>query len=462
MKKLRARVISLRDLIATAWPIIFISAVGFYVAYQFVKPAPPSVLTISTGPESSVYEAFAKKYAKLLAENGITLKIVSSVGSVENIDRVRRGDVDVAFVQSGQPFAEDDLASGENELRSLGSVAYEPVWVFYRSEERLERLYQLRDKRIAVGADNSGLRGLARSLLEVNQMRPNKNWVSVEGDAAAQALVQGHVDAAFIVAAPESPVVRQLLRAPGVKLMSFKQADAYLKRFASLDKVVLPQGVVDLVKDVPPADTVLLTATANLVARKDLHPALASLLLQAMTEVNGKSGFFQKEGEFPAYKDRSVLLSEEAARYYKSGAPFLQRFMPFWVAVLVDRLFVLVVPIFVLLFPLLRVAPTLYSWRVRSKVFRCYGELKFLENDLRTSFDPAQRAVYLKQLQCIEDYANSLSIPLSFSDLVYTLREHINFVRRYIEMQGLEGVTEPHGVVIGDSEHPKGDSCLLI
>ena len=223
--------------------------------------------------------------------------------------------------------------------------------------------------------------------------------------------------------------------------MNFSQAEAYLRRFPFMSRIVLPRGVVDLVRDTPPRDTVLLTTTANVVVRDDLHPALISLMMQAMAEVNGKSGFFQQAGEFPAYKDRSFELSSEAARYYKSGPPFLQRYLPFWLAVLVDRMLVLVLPVIILLLPLLKLAPTVYNWRIRSKIFRSYGDLKFLENELRHHYDPAKHGEYLVRLDRIEEEAYSRNVPLSFSDLAYTLREHINLVR--VELMRLHSEAPP-------------------
>ena len=430
--KLRARFISIRDLLATAWPIVLITALGFAVAYRFVQPAPPRHMTITTGDETGAYYAYAKRYAKLLAVNGITLEVLTSAGSAQNLERVANGKADIALIQGGMqetPIIEDHSGT-DNGLRSLGSVSYEPVWVFYRSDYRLDKLYQLNDRRIAVGEEGSGIRGLAMQLLEANEISlKSKNLLPIAGLSAAEALQQGQIDAAFIVAAPEAAVVQVLLRSPGVRIMSFSQADAYLRRFPFLSKIVLPRGVVDLVRDTPPRDTVLLSTTANVIVRDGLHPALASLMMQAMAEVNGKSGFFQQAGEFPAYKDRSFALSEEAARFYKSGPPFLQRYLPFWIAVLVERLFVLLLPIIILLFPLLKVAPSIYNWRVRSKIFRSYGDLKFLENELRHSYDSSHYAEYLARLNRIEEEANSRNVPLSFSDLFYTLREHINLVR---------------------------------
>ena len=433
MNKIRAKFISIRDLLATAWPIVLITAIGFVVAYQFVQPAPPRHVTISTGGDSGAYYAYAKRYAEVLAANGITLEIKTSDGSQQNLDRLKNGEADIAFVQGGvleNPATGED-APVDSDLRSLGSVAYEPVWVFYRSDYRIDRLSLLDNKRIAVGEEGSGIRGLALQLLDANEISPtSKNLVPVAGLNAAEALQLEKIDAAFIVAAPEAAVVQVLLRSPGVRVMSFGQADAYLRRFPFLSKVMLPRGMVDLVRDTPPRETALLATTANVVVRQDLHPALASILLQAMSEVNGKNGFFQNMGEFPSYKDRSFELSEEASRYFKSGPPFLQRYLPFWIAVLVDRLFVLFLPIIILLLPLLRVAPTIYTWRVRSRIFRCYGDLKFLENELRQSYDPARHADYLERLDRIEDDAYTRNIPLAFTDLLYTLREHINLVRK--------------------------------
>ena len=242
MNKLHAKIVSFRDLLATAWPIVVITALGFAVAYRFVEPAPPRSMTIATGGETGAYHAYAKRYAQLLAASGITLEVQTSAGSAENLERVSKGEVDIAFVQGGMQDApvDEDSESVESDLRSLGSVAYEPVWVFYRNEYRLDKLFQLSGRRIAVGEEGSGIRGLALQLLEANDMlAKNEKLVPIDGLGAAEALQQGQIDAAFIVAAPESAVVQVLLRSPGVRVMSFSQADAYLRRFPFLSKIVL-------------------------------------------------------------------------------------------------------------------------------------------------------------------------------------------------------------------------------
>lgn len=440
MGTLRAGLLSLRDLLATAWPILLISTIGFVVAYQFVEPAPPRRLTLTTGSESGAYYLFGKRYAEILARNGVTLEVKTSAGSVENLARIAKGEADAALVQGGisPPGSSDDPLP-----TSLGSVAYEPVWLFYRGERTFDKLHQLAGSKIAVGAEGSGIRGLALQLLAANEIpTDSKHLLPLGGLNAAEALQQGRIDAAFVIAAPEAPVVQVLLRSPGVRVMSFSQADAYARRFPFLSKIVLPRGAIDLVRDNPPQDTVLLATTANVIVSDSLHPALTSLLLQAMSEVHSASGFFQAAGEFPTYKDHSFELSEDARRHYKSGPPFLQRYLPFWIAVLVERLFVLLLPLFALLVPLLKIAPAVYTWRVRSKIFRCYGDLKFLENDLRQHYDPALHRAYLERLDRIEDEASRRNIPLAFTDLLYTLREHINFVRQ--KLRHLEATHREH------------------
>jgi TRAP transporter TAXI family solute receptor len=443
-EKVRASLISLRDLLATAWPIVLVVAIGFIIAVQFIKPAPPRHVVMSTGADSGAYYAFGKKYAEILARSGITLEVRTSAGSAENLQRLldKESDVEIALVQGGveppRPAAADGEAAPEAlPLEALGSMYYEPVWVFYRGSQDLERLHQLAGKRIAVGAEGSGIRGLALQLLAANEIALDSPLIhSLGGLKAAEALQQGRIDAAFVIAAPEAPVVQVLLRSPGIKVMNFAQAEAYTRRFPYLSKIVLPEGAVDLVRNFPPHDTTLLAATANLVVHDSLHPAIQSLLLQAAGEVHGKAGFFQRRGDFPAVKDQSFPVADTAERHYKSGPPFLQRYLPFWAAILVDRLVVLLLPVFALLLPLLKVAPSLYSWRVRSKIFRCYGDLKFLENEIKEDYDPGRKLEYLDRLDRIEEAAYRRNIPLAYSDLLYTLREHIELVRHTLDRLG--------------------------
>lgn len=428
--------ISLRDLIVTVAPLVLIVVAAFWVAYQFVKPAPPAALVMTTGGEGGAYRAYAERYREILARDGIDLRLRPSSGSIENLRRLAddASGVDVGFVQSGSGAAAD--APG---LVSLGSLYYEPLWVFYRSSAVLQRLSELKGKRVAIGPEGSGIRKLALQLLSANDAQQQPTTLLDLGmAAAAKALQKREIDAAFVIAGPDSPVVQELLRADGVRLMSFSQATAYTRLFPFLSSVVLPQGAIDLARNIPGRDTTLLAPTATLVAREDLHPALMSLLIQAATEVHGHAGLFQRAGEFPAPVAADFPLSEEAKRYYKSGPSFLQRYLPFWVAVLVQRMLVLLVPAIAVLIPLMRILPSLYGWQVRRRIYRWYGELKYLEHDLEQNREPEQIPDYLARLDRIEQRVSKLKVPLAFSNQLYTLRQHIGFVRDLIRQ------SQPH------------------
>ena len=291
-------------------------------------------------------------------------------------------------------------------------------------------MHALRGKRIAIDAIGSGTRKLATQLLLVNQTwNPPTRILDLGGAAAAEALRRGRIDAAVLIGPPESPAIRSLLLDAGIKLLSFTRAAAYTKAFPFLAMVTLPEGAIDLVRNIPPRDITLLAPTANVLVTEGFHPALANLMLEAMTEVHREAGVFQKAGEFPAPRNAGFPLSAEAARYYKSGPPFLQRYLPFWAATLVDRIVVLLVPVLAVLIPALRFTPTLYNWRIRSRIYRWYGELKFLELELRDHYDPTRAKDYLKRLDNLEDRAHTRPLPAAFTADVYTLRGHIDMVR---------------------------------
>ncbi len=433
MRRFNLAKISLRDLLLVGLPVLLLVVIGFWIASRFVQPGPPRHVVISTGAASGAYHAFAERYRDILAKNGITLELRSSLGSVENIGRLKSDDagVDIAFVQAGVTQEDED-----SELMSLGNVYYEPVWVFYRGAQTLDRLTQFRGKRIAIGGEGSGTQLLVLQLLIASGFATDdKNLLALSGDASLVALKKGEVDAVFFISAPEAPVIQQLLQVPDAKLMSFTQAEAYARRIPSLSVVTLPEGGIDLVKNIPPHDTLLVAPTAHLVARANLHPALVSLLAQVLKEVHGRPSLFAKSGEFPAFRDHDFPVSEDAERYYKSGPPFLQRYLPFWIAVFVDRAFVLLIPLIAILIPALRFMPALYAWRIRSRIFRLYGELKFLENEIRRDYSPETAPDFAKRLDAIEEKANARPIPLSYTNELYELRSHINLVREVLARQ---------------------------
>jgi len=429
--QIRARLVAIswRDLAITLGPILLLSLAGIWFAIRFVRPAPPDSITISTGPDGSMYRIAADKYRSILASNGITLKILASEGSVENLRRLkdRSFQVDVGFVQGG--VSAGVQADG---LVSLGSVFYEPLAVFYRSPRPVYRLSQFSGKRLAIGAEGSGARALASTLLDANGIEPGGRTalLNLSGEDAARALTEHKIDAAFLMGDSATPaLMRKLVRTPGIRLFNFIQADAYARRFRYLTRLELPMGALDLGKNSPAQNLHLIAPTVELVARDNLHPAISDLLIEAARQVHGGATLLQRAGEFPAPLEHEFRISDDATRYYKSGKSFLYRTLPFWLASLVDRAAVLLVPIIVLLLPGLRLVPSLYRWRVKARIYRWYGALIGLERDALSSSTPDRREELLKRLDDIERGVNNMKVPLTFADQFYVLREHIGFVR---------------------------------
>jgi TRAP transporter TAXI family solute receptor len=433
---------STRDLLLVAVPLLLLVILGFWLASRFIQPAPPDTLILSSGGDGGAYQRFAAAYKDVLARYGIRLVEKTSAGSTENLQRLRDAsfEVDAAFVQGGTARAQED-----DTLLSLGGLYYEPLWIFYRAD--LARsgvapgsVAALKGRRIAIGAPGSGTHHLAHEMFYANQIDA-KNTVLIEkgGLGLLQAFAAKEIDAAFVVGPTQSATVWTLLATPGVKAMSLDHADAYTRRFPYLSKVVLPRGAIDVAADLPREDVTLLASTATLVVREDIHPALVDLLMQAMTEVHGGPGMLQRPGEFPRATAVDFPLSKEAERYYKSGKPFLQRYLPFWAATLVDRLVVMLIPLLAVLIPVIKIAPGLYTWRVRSRIFRRYGELKFLEAEVDDAPERNTRAEWLTRLEAIEADVNRMPTPLSFADMLYTLRSHIGLVRDTILKKTGEG-----------------------
>jgi TRAP transporter TAXI family solute receptor len=404
---------------------------GFFVAYQFVEPAPPSRVVMATGPETGAYHGFAKQYAARFAEEGIELVLRPTVGSAENLRLLAdpKSGVDIAFVQGGI-----GTPAEYPDLESLGSLYYEPLWVFVRAAIPAGRLSALKGKRIAVGVSGSGTRPVALQLLAANGITAETaTLLEIGADPAADALLAGRIDAAIFITAASSTVVRRLLTAPEIRLTSFGRADAYSRLFRYLSPVVLPEGVIDLERDLPSRDIRLLAPAATLVKGPSLHPALAGLFLQAMQEAHRAGGLLEQAGAFPSEKFVTFPLADEARRFYEDGPPFLQRYLPFWAANLVDRLKIMLVPLITLLYPLFKLLPPTYDWRMSSRVNRMYKALHALDD--RIAADAIDAAESLTELDRIEKAVMRLSIPASYADRVYDLRMHIDLLRRRLKTE---------------------------
>ncbi|MFA6149601.1 MAG: TAXI family TRAP transporter solute-binding subunit, partial [bacterium] len=333
----------------------------------------------------------------------------------------------VGFVQGG-------VSAGipVDALVSLGSVFHEPLVIFYRSAVPKDRISGLKGKRIAIGREGSGSHALALILLKANGIEPGgaTSLMALSGEDAAQALIERKVDAAFLMgdsAAP--PIMRKLMRTAGIRLLDIGQADAYTRRFSYLNKFDLPMGVFDFGRNLPPRDIHLIGPMVELVARDTLHPALSDLLIETAREVHGGASLLQRAGEFPAPREHEFRISEDAKRFYSSGKGFFYRNLPFWLATLVDRTFVFIVPVLVLLIPGMKMVPKFYNWRVRSRIYRVYGKLIALERSMLSQPAPGEREEMLKQLDDVETEVNKMKMPLAFADQFYVLRDHIGFVR---------------------------------
>ena len=434
---------ALREIAATAAPFVLLTLLLLAAAYVVLDPTPPRRVTLATGVDQGAYAEFGKRYAARLAQHGIQVTLRPTAGAAENLALLRRGEVDLAFVQGGAdapPAGADDDAPDAG-LRSLGNMFHEPVWLFYREAAVAQRLggrplaslAQLSGWRLNIGAPGSGVPNLMRQLLQANHVDPTALTLLQQPQTPAVVeLLEGRIDALVLASAPESLMVQMLLQTPGIRLFSFEQAEAYARRFAFLTPVTLPRGVVDLARDLPPADVRLVAPTAALVARPGLHPALAQLFVQAAQQVHGGAGWFQRQGDFPNARDNERPLHPEAARVYAHGEPWLQRYLPFWAANLVDRMWVVLLSIVGLLIPLSRVVPPLVEFRIRSRVFRWYGQLRAIETD--AGREPADELH--RRLDEIEARVARISVPLSYADELYALRSHIQLVRRRLPAEG--------------------------
>lgn len=444
--------VALRALLVSAGPFLLIAIALLALAYWWLKPNPPRSVRLATGPAESAYAEFGQRYQKALAANGITVVLVQSEGSAANRRLLREGKADLGFVQGGSGNAR---RTQPDDLVSLGSLFVEPVWLFYREDaarrvidaERarahktkangaqpatLTRLAQLAGLRVNIGAPGSGVPRLMQRLLDANHVDPAAIHTSqLDQTPATVDFLDGKLDAIVFVSAPESLMVQMLLRTPGVRLMAFDQSEAYARRFPFLTPVTLPRGVVDLAADVPPRNVPLVATTTSLLAREGTHPALLLLFAEAAQAIHGGAGWFNRAHEFPNAANTEYPLAAPAERFMRSGTPLLQRYLPFWLANLVDRMWLALGLIVAALLPLSRVVPPLYQFRIRSRVFRWYGRLREIEH--RLDAEPQSAPQLLEELDALEHRVGKVVVPLSYTDELYALRNYIGMVRARLQ-----------------------------
>jgi TRAP-type uncharacterized transport system substrate-binding protein len=426
---------SWRDLLTFALPAALVLAIAVWVGVKSVRFAPPSIIRFTSGPDGSSYRNQAEKYQKIIQRYGVKVEILPSRGALENLQRLAnpKFKADVGFVQGGLTDGLDT-----SDLASLGTVFAQPLMIYARSDTPVEMLSQLKGKRLAIGPEGSGTRVLAMKILKANEMDVLPTvLVDLGGEEAAKSLIAGGIDAAFLMGDSATPQVMKSLRAvPGIELASFRQADGYLRKFRFLSKLTLPEGAMDLAKDYPPRTLQLVGPTVELVAREDLHPALSDLLIRAAREIHGGPGLFRTAGEYPAPLARDFPISRDAERYYKSGEQFLYKKLPFWLASLIDRLLVLILPLLVILVPATKIVPAVYRWRVRSRIYRWYGALMAIEREMLGKRAHEEREQILGRIDEIAHAVNEIKTPLSFADQLYVLRDHVATVRRRLQTAG--------------------------
>jgi TRAP transporter TAXI family solute receptor len=409
--------------------LLILGALAATVVY--LGPFPPRVVMMSTGTPGGAYDEVARRYRSILARSHVDLRLVPSAGAVENLNRLGdpRSDVSVGLVQNGITTDADSP-----DLVSLGTVSYEPLWLFYRDAAPGLHLEGLRGRKVSIGPEGSGSRAIALELLAMNGIGPGEaDLLPLPLAESGEQLLAGKIDATFLVTSWDAPIVRRLLADSRVELASFARANAYVMLDPSLNRLTLPTGVGSLAADRPPADVTLLAPKSSLVVRGDLHPAIQYLLLDAAAEVHSGAGVFHKSGQFPAAEQFDVPLSPEARQFYKSGRPLLQRYLPFWLAVLAGRLLVLSIPVIGVAYPLLKLVPAVYAWSMRRRIFRLYGELRSIELEVAAKTEKRPEDL-LARLDRLEERANHLRLPTGFADLHYTLRQHIDHVKAHLRL----------------------------
>ena len=424
---------------------IALTVLAVWLVFALFRPKPPRSVTMAVYPEGSLNAELVKRYQEVLARDGIELKLAPSAGAVESVAHLRdpKSAVSIAIIPGGITTEQDSP-----ELVSLGTLFYQPLWVFSRGR-LLESPKLLRGLRISIGPEGSSSRALSLQFLGRVGIIDQKSatLLSLTPFESAQELIRGDIDVAVFLDAWESPAVQQLLRTKDVNLESLSKADAFVALYPYLNKLVLPAGVVDMTEPRPPTDVLLIAPKASLVVRRSLHPAIQYLLLEAAVAIHSTPGIFHTAGQFPAPESIDVPLSPYAREFYRTGPPFLQRHLPFWLAVFVAEVLVLLIPLVAVLYPLFRFAPTVYDWMEKRRVYQLYSELKRLEDEMFYTGPNKPREDFVGRLDRLQNRASRLSVPTSFKPLVYALRLHIDMVRQEAQksIPRLEKVGQPRG-----------------
>ena len=418
----------MKDFLKVYWPLVLVAVAGLILALRFVEPPPPKSIRMATGSPGGAYFAYGERYRNLLAEHGVEVELISTAGSIENLRLLQDGDVDVALLQGGTAIPAD-----AGWLRTLGGLFYEPMWVFARSEAQAESFADLAGQRLAIGPEGSGTRALATRLQnEYRERWDNGQTVPLGGMRAAEALLSGELDGAVFTAGISAPYIGLLLDSEQVKLVPFPRSPALERRNPFLAQVTLLQGVMDIEANVPARDVPMVAPVAQLAVNDGLHPAIQAILMEAADDIHSAHSRLAPANTFPNAQMTDLVLSPEAERYYEDGPSALRRWFPFGVANFLERAWVLAIPLITLLIPLVRMAPPIYRWRVRRKIYVWYDDLRLLEARGRAAETAAERELVRQHLRQLQEEIGKLEVPLSYTDDLYRLRNHVAFVNHLL------------------------------
>ncbi|MDP2330758.1 MAG: TAXI family TRAP transporter solute-binding subunit [Reyranella sp.] len=395
------------------------AALGYFV------PVPPKKITIAAGSKGGAYEFYARKYRDVLARHSVTVDVRSTEGSAENLRLLQdpAAGVIAGFVQGGV-----SNSTQTSDLESLGRINYLAFFVFCHASDAFTKLTELKDKRIAIGPASSGTNLVVTKILRTSGVTAeNATLVPLGGRAAADALRSGKVDVAIMGSVLEAPLIQNLLRDPGIRLVSLKRIKAITRKFPVLTRLELPGGVIDLEENIPDDDVSLIGTTSSLLVRNDAHPEIVGLLARAMVEVNSEPGVFQQFGEFPTQTDPEYPMAEAARDYYKNGPSLLHRYLPFWVANYARRTLAILVTVVAIVVPVFSYAPRVYQWFVRRRVLLLYRDLRAVEHELRPELPSARLESCYSEIDRIDRASKAL--PLRHSDAFFALRNHIDLTR---------------------------------
>lgn len=414
-------------------PGTLLVVLSFAVAFFLMKPAPPRKLVIGTGDTDGSYFHYGEQFRDILARDGIQLEVRTTGGSIDNLGLLESGEVDIAFMQGGV-----GSTTQTRDLISLGSLFYEPIWLFHRAEINMQKMDAMLGLRIGMGAPNSATEILSKTVMHLLGVSSNEaKFMAVGGAEAADMLIDGQLDIAFMINGYEAPLIQKMLKARQVLPLSVKRANAFARKFRYWTIVTLPRGIVDFAADIPSYDVVLLAPAAQLVAKKDFHPALVDVFISAAEEIFGSGGVFEEPGEFPSLKLLDFEANKDIRRFYKSGPSFLRRYLPFWLANFIDRMKIMLVPLVAIMFPFFKLMPPLYRYRIRSKIYRCYRELELLDPELHHEEMQGRVQEYLERLDQLDEKVSKISVPLGFRESVYNLRIHIDMIQsRLLKVYG--------------------------